>query len=174
MLIETVGVGQDEVDIVRLADITIVILVPGMGDDVQSIKAGIMEIADIFVVNKADREGAERVEREVKAMQSLSMRSDNWVPPVVKTVASAGKGVRELAEAIEQYEKFLATSELGRARRIANWRNRLREMLREQVLQQVVASAFSEEAVERYATEVAAGERDPYSLIDEIILQLGQ
>jgi len=174
VLIETVGVGQDEVDIVRLADITIVILVPGMGDDVQSIKAGIMEIADIFVVNKADREGAERVEREVKAMQSLSMRSDNWVPPVVKTVASAGKGVRELAEAIEQYEKFLATSELGRARRIANWRNRLREMLREQVLQQVVASAFSEEAVERYATEVAAGERDPYSLIDEIILQLGQ
>ena len=78
ILIETVGVGQDEVDIVRLADITIVILVPGMGDDVQTIKAGIMEIADIFVINKSDREGAERVEREIRAMQSLAMRTDRW------------------------------------------------------------------------------------------------
>ena len=93
VLIETVGVGQDEVDIVRLADITVVILVPGMGDDVQTIKAGIMEIADIFVINKSDREGAERVEREIRAMQSLAMRNDGWTPPVVKTVASEGTGV---------------------------------------------------------------------------------
>ena len=89
-MIETVGVGQDEVDIVRLADITVVILVPGMGDDVQTIKAGIMEIADIFVINKSDREGAERVEREIRALQSLAVRSDNWTPPIVKTVASEG------------------------------------------------------------------------------------
>ena len=92
VMIETVGVGQDEVDIVRLADVTVVILVPGMGDDVQTIKAGIMEIADIFVINKSDREGAERVEREIRAMQSLAMRSDNWTPPIVKTVASEGYG----------------------------------------------------------------------------------
>ncbi len=92
VMIETVGVGQDEVDIVRLADVTIVILVPGMGDDVQTIKAGIMEIADIFVINKSDREGAERVEREIRAMQSLALRHDNWVPPIVKTVASEGTG----------------------------------------------------------------------------------
>ena len=90
ILIETVGVGQDEVDIVRLADITVVILVPGMGDDVQTIKAGIMEIADIFVINKSDREGAERVEREIRALQSLAMRQDGWTPPIVKTVASEG------------------------------------------------------------------------------------
>jgi LAO/AO transport system kinase len=174
VLIETVGVGQDEVDIVRLADITIVILVPGMGDDVQSIKAGIMEIADIFVINKADREGAERVEREIKAMQSLSMRSDSWEPPVVKTVASAGKGVHELAEAIERYEKFLASSERGRARREANWRNRLREMLREKVLRQIEQSSFSEEAVAQYAAEVAEQQRNPYALVDEIIGQLAR
>src|SRR5690242_19762988 len=93
VLIETVGVGQDEVDIVRLADITVVILVPGMGDDVQSIKAGIMEIADIFVINKSDYEGAERVEREIRAMQALATRSDQWVPPIIKTVASEGIGV---------------------------------------------------------------------------------
>ena len=127
VLIETVGVGQDEVDIVRLADVTIVILVPGMGDDVQSLKAGIMEIADIFVINKSDREGAERLEREVKAMQSLAMRDDNWVPPVIKTVASTGMGVAELASTIDRYEEFLASSEVGQQRRIANWRNRLRD-----------------------------------------------
>ncbi len=174
VLIETVGVGQDEVDIVRLADITIVILVPGMGDDVQSIKAGIMEIADIFVINKADREGAERVEREIKAMQSLSMRDDDWVPRVVKTVATSGSGVAELASAIDDYEAFLCVSERGRQRRIANWRSRLREMLRDEVLRRIVQGAFSEEAVEQYATQIASHERDPYSLIAEIVGKLAR
>jgi len=174
VLIETVGVGQDEVDIVRLADVTIVILVPGMGDDVQSLKAGIMEIADIFVINKADREGAERVEREVKAMQSLSMRNDSWVPPIIKTVASSGAGVAELAAAIDGYEAFLAKGEVGLQRRIANWRNRLREMLRDEVLRRIVQRAFSEEAVSQYATEVAGHDRDPYSLIDEIVGKLAR
>ena len=174
VIIETVGVGQDEVDIVRLADVTIVILVPGMGDDVQSIKAGIMEIADIFVINKADREGAERVEREVRSMQSLSMRDDNWVPPVVKTVASTGAGVAELAAAIDEYETFLATSELGHQRRVANWQTRLREMLRDEVLRRIVQGAFSEEAVGEYAAQVAGHERDPYSLIDEIVGKLAR
>ena len=174
VLIETVGVGQDEVDIVRLADVTIVILVPGMGDDVQSIKAGIMEIADIFVINKADRDGAERVEREVRAMQSLSMRSDNWVPPVIKTVASTGAGVAELAATIDDYETFLLNSDLGHQRRIANWRDRLREMLRDEVLRRIVEGAFSEDAVTQYASQVAGHERDPYSLIDEIVGKLAR
>src|SRR5689334_14616336 len=107
ILIETVGVGQDEVDIVRLADITVVILVPGMGDDVQTIKAGIMEIADIFVINKSDREGAERVEREIRALQALATRQDGWTPPIVKTVASDGTGVAELANAVAGFEDFL-------------------------------------------------------------------
>jgi len=172
VLIETVGVGQDEVNIVRLADITLVILVPGMGDDVQSIKAGIMEIADIFVINKSDRDGADRVEREIKAMQSLSQRHDSWTPPVVKTVASTGAGVLELAAAIDQYEEFLKTSELGRERRVANWRNRLREMLRDEVLRQIVSGAFTDEAVSRYAEQVASHQRDPYSLIGEIVGEL--
>jgi LAO/AO transport system kinase len=174
VLIETVGVGQDEVEIVRLADVTIVILVPGMGDDVQSLKAGIMEIADIFVINKADREGAERLEREVKAMQSLAIRHDSWVPPVLKTVATSGRGVAELATAIDVYEKFLSTNEVGRQRRIANWRNRLREMLREAVLRRIVQGAFSDEAVGEYAAQVAGHERDPYSLIDEIAGKLAR
>jgi LAO/AO transport system kinase len=133
-----------------------------------------MEIADIFVINKADREGAERLEREVNAMQSLALRHDHWVPPVIKTVASTGAGVPELASTIDRYEEFLATSELGRRRRIANWRNRLREMLREAVLRRIVQGAFSEDAVGEYASQVAGHERDPYSLIDEIVGKLAR
>src|SRR6202012_3227902 len=93
VLIETVGVGQDEIDIVRLADITLVVLVPGMGDDVQSLKAGIMEIADIFVINKSDREGADRVEKEIRAMQSLSAVHEPRVPPIVRTIGTSGNGI---------------------------------------------------------------------------------
>src|SRR5689334_2953542 len=107
VMIETVGVGQDEIEVVRVADITIVILVPGMGDDVQTIKAGIMEIADIFVINKSDHEGAERVEREIRALQSLAARQDGWVPPVVKTVATSGAGIQDLADTSRKYQQFL-------------------------------------------------------------------
>jgi LAO/AO transport system kinase len=170
VLIETVGVGQDEIDIVRLADVTIVILVPGMGDDVQSIKAGIMEIADIFVINKADREGADRVEREIRAMQSLAHpRTDNWTPPVVKTIANDGTGVPALAQAIEKYEKFLDSTEVGRQRRTENWRNRLIQMLRDELLERVLRQQMTDYDASRFAAEVAEHKRDPYTLIDEII-----
>ncbi len=174
VLIETVGVGQDEVDIVRLADITLVILVPGMGDDVQTIKAGIMEIADIFVINKSDREGAERVEREIRAMQSLARRQDNWVPPIVKTVASEGVGTDELAEAIAEYDSFLRQGELGRQKKIQNWRDRLLEMLRDSLLENVLREQMGDGAVARYAAEVAEHKRDPYSLVEEVIANLGK
>jgi LAO/AO transport system kinase len=170
VMIETVGVGQDEIDIVRLADVTIVILVPGMGDDVQSIKAGIMEIADIFVINKADRDGADRVEREIRAMQSLAHpRTDNWTPPVIKTVASDGTGVSELTAAIDSYEKFLDSTELGRKRRTENWRNRLIAMLRDELLERVLRQQMTDEDATRYAADVSEHKRDPYTLIDEII-----
>src|ERR1700757_1990393 len=135
ILIETGGVGQDEVDIVRLADITILILVPGMGDDVQTIKAGIMEIADIFVINKSDRDGAEHVEREIRTLQSLAMRQDGWVPPIVKTVASEGVGIEELAEAISDYEGYLQKENLALNRSVENWQERLVEMLRDTLLE---------------------------------------
>ena len=169
VLIETVGVGQDEVDIVRLADITVVILVPGMGDDVQTIKAGIMEIADIFVINKSDHEGAERVEREIRAMQSLAMRKDGWTPPVVKTVASEGQGTVELAESISQYETFLVKENLLEKKNAQNWQERLVEMLRDAVLERVIQKRFADGDLSRYAADVAAHKRDPYSLIEEMV-----
>ena len=174
ILVETVGVGQDEVNIVRLADITVVLLVPGMGDDVQTIKAGIMEIADIFVINKSDREGAERVEREVRAMQSLAMRADNWTPPIVKTVASEGIGVSELIEAIAGYEQFLEREGLLASKKIENWRERLVEMLRESLLQRALREHMGDGAVGRYAAEVAEHRRDPYTLVQEIVSNLGK
>lgn len=172
ILIETVGIGQDEVDIVRLADVTVVMLVPGMGDDVQSIKAGIMEIADIFVINKADRDGADRVEREVKAMQSLATREDKWVPPIVKTVATEGRGVNELAAAIAKYEEFLTTNGLMRAKKIESWRERLIEMLRDSLLERVVREHMNDGNVARYADEIVEHKRDPYSLVEEIVGRL--
>lgn len=173
ILIETVGVGQDEVDIVRLADITVVILVPGMGDDVQSIKAGIMEIADIFVINKSDREGTERVEREIRALQSLAVRRDGWTPPIVKTVASEGKGVEELAAAIASYEAYLQKENLVLKRNIHNWRERLIEMLRDAMLERARAQ-LGDGQVEQYASEVAQHKRDPYTLVEEIVRKAGQ
>ncbi len=174
VLVETVGVGQDEVDIVRLADVTIVILVPGMGDDVQTIKAGIMEIADIFVINKSDREGAERVEREVRVMQTLSIRSDTWTPPIIKTVATSGGGIPELAEAIAAYQQYLEKQELLLKKRVSNWRERLIEMLRERLMQRVMRERMSEDAISEYAREIAQHRRDPYTLVEEIVDSVGK
>jgi LAO/AO transport system kinase len=167
VLIETVGVGQDEIDIVRLADVTVVILVPGMGDDVQTIKAGIMEIADIFVINKVDHAGAERVEREIRAMQSLATRADQWTPPIVKTVAPEGRGIKDLADAIATYELHQKKLGLASQRKVQNWEVRLLEMLRDSLLQQARA-ALPDDELSRLAAQVAEHKRDPYSGVEEI------
>ena len=168
VLIETVGVGQDEVDIVRLADVTIVILVPGMGDDVQTIKAGIMEIADIFVINKSDRDGADRVEREIRALQSLALRHDGWTPPIIKTVASDGHGIAELAAAIAGFEEYLQKEGLGQKRSVENWQERLIEMLRDTMLDRA-RQRLGDGNLARYAAEIAEHKRDPYTLVEELM-----
>jgi LAO/AO transport system kinase len=157
VLIETVGVGQDEVEIAKLADVTVVVLVPGMGDDVQAIKAGIMEIADVFVINKSDQPGADRLEREIKAIQSLSTRKDGWVPPVVLTVAADGQGITETLAAVRSFLARVGAKD----RAVANWNLRLREMLRERLLER-----FSDVNFQAAAEKVAARQEDPYSIID--------
>ncbi|HWY20084.1 MAG TPA: methylmalonyl Co-A mutase-associated GTPase MeaB [Candidatus Acidoferrum sp.] len=167
IMVETVGVGQDEVDIVRLADITILILVPGMGDDVQTIKAGIMEIADIFVINKSDRDGAEHVEREIRSLQSLAVRHDGWTPPIVKTVASQGAGIEELAGAVSDYEAYLLEKNLALNKSVENWQQRLVEMLRD-VLLEKARTQLGDGNLARLAAEVAEHKRDPYTLVEEI------
>ncbi len=169
IIVETVGVGQDEVEIVKAADVSVVVLVPGMGDDIQAIKAGIMEIGDIFVINKADREGVFATEKELELLLSLGSRDDNWDPPIVKTVATENEGVDVLADAIERFRQTQRDTALSgdRRRAIARWR--IVELLRENLLARVLDSDASVAMLNRLADEVATRRRDPYSAVEEII-----
>jgi LAO/AO transport system kinase len=169
IIIETVGVGQDEVEIVKTADVCVVVLVPGMGDDVQAMKAGIMEIGDIFAINKADREGVLRTEKEVEALLSLVMREDGWQPPIVKTVAIESKGIEDLASAIDQCREAQQKADTTGARRQAIARWRILELLRERLLAQALNGNSASEKLDRLAAEVASKKRDPYSAVEELI-----
>jgi LAO/AO transport system kinase len=167
VLIETVGVGQDEVDIVRTADVSIVTIVPGTGDEVQALKAGIMEIADIFVVNKADREGADRTANSIEAMLSLHTFADGeWRPPIMKTEATTGRGVPELMAMIDTFRAHTAATQGSRRRARAEWR--LRELLGQRFLAHVEQRVLGTGEFERTLTRIAERETDPYSAVDEI------
>ena len=169
IIIETVGVGQDEVEVVKAADVSVVVLVPGMGDDIQAIKAGIMEIGDVFVINKADRDGVLTTEKELEALLSLAVRADSWEPPIVKTVATESKGITELAAAIEKYQGFHSQAESGDVRRRAIARWRILELLRERLVTQTLESGSAAEKLDRLAGEVASRQRDPYSAMEELL-----
>jgi LAO/AO transport system kinase len=173
ILIETVGVGQDEVDIIQLADCTLVMLVPGLGDEVQAIKAGLMEIADIFVLNKADREGADRFEQQLKAMLQIAPERDAWRPPVIRTVATEGKGIEELAEAAERFRKHSEVAGRREAKKIARWKKRLLDLLQSRLMDIVVGERLGEQGLEALAAEVAARKKDPYAAVREVIERLG-
>jgi GTPase len=169
IIVETVGVGQDEVEIVKAAEVSVVVLVPGMGDDIQAIKAGIMEIGDVFVINKADREGVYATEKELESLLSLAARGDGWDPPIVKTVATEGQGVAELAGAIERFCEVQRSEQVTNERRRAIARWRIVELLRDQLLATLLESDASQARLEELADEVATRKRDPYSAVDEII-----
>ena len=169
VLIETVGVGQDEIDIVRLADCVLVVMVPGLGDDIQNMKAGLMEIGDIFVLNKADREGADRLEEQLNAMLSLVMARDGWHPPVVRAVATEGKGIEQLAEMVEKFRRHFESSGQRRQKHIHHWQNRLIEMLESRLLEKVLDGKAGEERLHALAEEVAARKKDPFTAVSEIL-----
>ncbi len=169
IIVETVGVGQDEVEIVKAADVSVVVLVPGMGDDIQAIKAGIMEIGDVFVINKADRDGVYATEKELESLLSLAVRADAWEPPIVKTVAIENQGIAELAGAIERFRETQRSEELTSERRRAIARWRIVELLRERLLASVLESENATAVLERLAGEVATRQRDPYSAVEEIM-----
>ena len=173
LLIETVGVGQGEVEIMGLADCTLVVLVPGLGDEVQAIKAGIMEIADVFVLNKSDREGADRFEQQLKAMLSIVPERGGWRAPVVRTVATENKGIAQLAAAIQDFREHLERSGQLQARKIANWKRRLLDLLESRFLDRVVARGIGEQGLESAAAEIAARRRDPYQAVSEILKGAG-
>jgi len=163
VIIETVGVGQAEVEIIRTADISIVVLVPGAGDDVQALKAGIMEIADIFVVNKADRDGADRLVTSIESNLSLqTFLPEAWRPPIVKTVATTGLGITELMAAIAAFRAHSKAAHVSRRR--GRSESRLRELVSDRLMSKVDQSQFA-----AMANRVAAREIDPYSAVDELL-----
>ncbi|MHB8484373.1 MAG: methylmalonyl Co-A mutase-associated GTPase MeaB [Candidatus Acidiferrales bacterium] len=173
VLVETVGVGQGEVEIVRLADCTLVVLVPGMGDDVQNLKAGLMEIADIFVLNKADREGADRFEQQLRAILQLVPERNGWKPPIVLTVATENQGIEELSRQIERFRAHFHGKTERRAKEIALWRERLLNLLRERLVRRVVDKLATDGTLESLAAEVAERKRDPYSAVNEMLDRAG-
>jgi len=170
VIVETVGVGQDEVDIVSAADISIVLLVPGAGDDLQAIKAGVMEIGDIFVVNKADREGADRVVQSVASSLSLkAYDASEWKPPILKTEATTGAGLDVLWKEIGRFREWASVHRQSRRRQ--RHLARIRELLAASFLRHVEA-ALSPEQLDRYVEAIASRTSDPYSVVDEIMNQI--
>ena len=172
VLIETVGVGEDEIDIVRLAEISIVVLVPGMGDDIQALKAGIMEIGDIFVINKCDRPGVEKMERAILGLLSLGHRADGWQPPIVKTTATKGEGVAELLEAIDRYYVFFRNSISRSRKKQEAERQRLINLLEERLVNTAVEQIFPDGELNDLVNAIAERRQDPYSVVEQIIRNL--
>lgn len=173
VLIETVGVGQGEVEIARLADCTLVVLVPGMGDDVQNLKAGVMEIADIFVLNKADREGADRFEQQLRAVLQIVPERDGWKPPIVLTIATENKGIDDLARQIERFREHFAKQQSRASRLNALWRERIINLLREQMTRSALEKFAKDGSLEQLAAEVAERRTDPYSAVAKILQKTG-
>jgi LAO/AO transport system kinase len=169
IIVETVGVGQDEVEIVKTADVSVVVLVPGMGDDIQAIKAGIMEIGDVFVINKADREGVLRTQKELESLLAQAHRPDMWNSPIVKTIATENKGIEDLARAIEEYQAFQAEGAESNERRQAIARWRLVELLQERLLSDLMGRNGTPENLDRLSLEVAEKMTDPYSAVEELL-----
>ena len=175
IVIETVGVGQDEVDIIRTADVSIVTLMPGMGDDVQALKAGIMEIADIFVVNKADREGADRLVATIESNLSLQTfgpgEEVRWRPPILKTIATTGTGVPELVDAIWRFRSHSEATQSARRQKRSEFR--LRELVSERFMERLEQGMLKPGELEAIVNRVVARDMDPYTAADELMSRAG-
>ena len=172
VLVETVGVGQDEVEIVGTADVSLVVLVPGLGDEVQALKAGIMEIADVFVVNKADREGVERVVTEIQSMLSMASH-DGHQPEIVRTVATTDQGVDALLRAVETFRAQADASGILARKKRAHLRQQLEDTLRARLMSSVQARVLTPEETERTVDRLEAREIDPFTAADEILKKMG-
>lgn len=172
VLVETVGVGQDEVEVMRTVQTNMVVLVPGMGDDIQAIKAGIMEIGDIFVVNKADRSGADKTVTEVTMMMSLVEEHGDWIPPIVKTVASKNAGIEELDEAIGRHFDYIATSgELDRRNR-ERVRIRIETQVKERFMERLIGRAIGREAYEQLLEDVLRKRNNPHDAAENVLARV--
>ncbi len=173
VIMETVGVGQSELDIVSAADTTVVVLVPESGDGIQTMKAGLMEIADIFVINKADRDGADAVAGEVEAMLSIRQEGDGWAIPVLLTTAVTGEGVERLVEAIGEHREFLVSSELLEKRRHERIRKRIRDIVNLRIQTLLWENEGIKKLVEEYLASSEESPETPYTLAERVVKKLG-
>ncbi len=167
IFIETVGVGQSEIDIVRITDTVIMVMVPGLGDDIQALKAGIMEIADIFVVNKSDRDGADRTKVEIETM--LDFSCSQWRPPVTKVIATIDKGTDELLENISAHKNYLVNSGDFLSKRILNSESEIIGLIKDKIIDRIVNAPSDENDVKMYAEQVAKREIDPYTACTKLL-----
>lgn len=172
IFIETVGVGQSEVDVIKAADTTLVVLVPGLGDDIQAIKAGILEIADIFAINKADRDGVDRLNTEIEMMLDLNQTMVDWRPPVKRTVASKGEGIVELIATIEDHIAHLHQSGQLAVRRTERTRNELLTLLDEQIGRYVLKHITTGGNFDSLVASVEKREQDPYTVVSNLLQQV--
>ncbi len=169
VIIETIGVGQDEVEIVKVAHTNLVLVVPGMGDDIQAMKAGILEIADIFVVNKSDREGADRTKQELETMVGMNTyREGEWAPPVMAAVAQTGAGVPELLSEVERHWKFISREENLERYRREKARVELMEILKKKLIGKAVDDLSRDGVLDRLLEDIARKIRDPYSIAEQV------
>ncbi|MBS7527232.1 methylmalonyl Co-A mutase-associated GTPase MeaB [Fusibacter paucivorans] len=168
IFVETVGVGQSEVDIVKNCDTTLMVMVPGLGDDIQAIKAGVMEIGDVFAVNKSDRDGAKRTAREIDMMLDYN-KDALWRPPVKMVVASENQGVDELIKALHEHRDFMKSSDNFIKRRAQNAKNEVVELIKERIERTILDQSKREERLEHAAERIAKREIDPFSVVDDVV-----
>ncbi len=170
VILETVGVGQGEVEVAKMADATVVLVVPGMGDDIQAMKAGIMEIADLFVINKSDRPGVDRTESELQALLSMnSTKADEWVPGIIRTIASTGEGIGECLRALEEYRMFLENSKLRRDETVRLQKERLLELVCQRTREGLLNDSSTAARIHELALLIADRKMDPFTAAEEVI-----
>lgn len=168
IFVETVGVGQSEIDIVKNCDTTLMVMVPGLGDDIQAIKAGVMEIGDVFAINKADRDGAKRTAREIQMMLDYN-KDALWRPPVKMVVAIENDGIEELLEAIHAHRAHMIENQLFDVRRTENAKSEVLELIKERIERMILDKSQTESSLDSFARKVAKREMDPYSAVDKVL-----
>jgi LAO/AO transport system kinase len=172
IFVETVGVGQSEIDIVKNCDTTVMVMVPGLGDDIQAIKAGIMEIGDVFAINKSDRDGAKKTAREIDAMLDYNM--SDWRPPLTMTIAMKNEGIDDLLETIYEHHDYMKSNDLFEKRRITNAKNEIVELVKHRVLDHLLDNAFKEKMINTLSEDVVKRNTDPYTAVERIMTNINK